>query len=228
MISLNDQGLEVRVIQLLLNSFLKPSPNLRVDGEFGPATQKALKSLQFSNGSLPDGNVDSKTLLSLGIAGFSRRIPTICTHQAPWMDLAFAELGVHEYSLPGRHNPRIVEYHQSTSLKATDDETAWCSSFVNWVMVNSGKKGTNNALAKSWLEWGCPVNSPYRGVVTVIKMKTSGNTAATGSRSGYHVGFFIFRTSSHIRLLGGNQYHRVKESDFPLSKYEIKGYRRPI
>jgi uncharacterized protein (TIGR02594 family) len=113
-------------------------------------------------------------------------------------------------------------------LKATDDETPWCSSFVNWVMVKSGRKGTNNAAAKSWLGWGCAVNSPVPGVVTVIEKKAAGYCEASGSSSGYHVAFFVSSTPSHLRLLGGNQQNRVKYTEFPLSSYEVKGYCRPI
>jgi uncharacterized protein (TIGR02594 family) len=227
MITMKDQGVQVRIIQLLLNSFLKPSPNLKVDGHFGPATQKAVKTYQSLHGLAPDGNVDPMTLIALGLKEHLWPIPTMISPNAPWMDLAIAELGVHEYSLPGRHNPRIIEYHQTTVLKATDDETPWCSSFVNWVMLNSGRKGTNNAAARSWLEWGCAVSNPYPGVITVIKKKTASYSQATGSSSGFHVGFFNSLSPSHLRLLGGNQNNRVKYSDFPLSGYEIKGYRRP-
>lgn len=148
--------------------------------------------------------------------------------QAPWMDIATAELGVHEDSLPGQHNLRIVEYHQSTSCKATEDETPWCSSFVNWVLEQAGKVGTNSAAAKDWLKWGVAVDCPTPGVITVIRQKTNGCTAATGSRSGYHVAFFVSLNPSYIRLLGGNQNDRVRYSNFPLHEYDIQGYRRPI
>lgn len=228
MITLKDQGVQVRIVQLLLNSLLNPSPNLKIDGHFGPTTQMAVKSYQTLHGLTSDGNVDPKTLIALGLKDIFWPIQTMVSPNSPWMDLAVAELGVHEYSLPGRHNPRIIEYHQTTTLKATDDETPWCSSFVNWVMVKSGRKGTNNAAAKSWLEWGGTVSSPSPGVITVIKRKTAGHSDATGSSSGYHVGFFVFLTPSHLRLLGGNQMNRVKYSDFSLNSYEVKGYRRPI
>lgn len=35
-------------------------------------------------------------------------------------------------------NPKIVEYHQACTLQATDDETAWCSSFANWAYILAG------------------------------------------------------------------------------------------
>jgi hypothetical protein len=45
-------------------------------------------------------------------------------------EIAKAELGTTE--VPGtQNNPRILEYHATTTLKATTDEVPWCSSFVN-------------------------------------------------------------------------------------------------
>lgn len=65
------------------------------------------------------------------------------------MPIAKAEMGIYENSAPGKHNKRIIEYHAVTTLKATTDETPWCSSFVNWVVKQAGYKGTDSALAKS-------------------------------------------------------------------------------
>ncbi|MDH4280687.1 MAG: hypothetical protein OEW83_21690 [Acidimicrobiia bacterium] len=46
-----------------------------------------------------------------------------------------------------KDNPRIIEYHASTSLKASNDGTAWCSSFVNWCVSQAWLTGTNSAAA---------------------------------------------------------------------------------
>jgi uncharacterized protein (TIGR02594 family) len=133
---------------------------------------------------------------------------------------------VREDSLPGHNNSRILEYHQTTTLRASDDETPWCSSFVNWTLRQAGRRGTNSAAAKSWLDWGSPVVAPLPGDVVVIKKKTPGVARATGSFSGYHVGFYISATPTHVRLLGGNQSDSARYSNFPLSTYEVQGYRR--
>jgi hypothetical protein len=76
------------------------------------------------------------------------------------------------------------------------------------------------------LNWGAAVASPQPGDIVVIKKKTPGFAQATGSTTGFHVGFYISSTPSHIRILGGNQSNQVKYSNFPLSGYEVKGYRR--
>jgi uncharacterized protein (TIGR02594 family) len=229
-LKLNDRGPEVRKIQLLLNSKLTPRPNLRVDGHFGPRTRQAVIAFQKAKKLTADGQVGPKTRAALGLKAAAvpvvQVVPAAVT-TSQWMDIAIAELGVHEDSDAGEHNERIVEYHQTTTLKATTDETPWCSSFVNWVMKQAGKTGTNNALARSWLDWGQEITTPTPGAVVVIKKKTPGFTQATGSSTGFHVGFFVSLSPSHIRILGGNQGDQVKYSNFSLAAYEVRGYRRP-
>jgi uncharacterized protein (TIGR02594 family) len=222
------RGSQVKALQLLLNAILKPSPNLKPDGDFGQRTHDAVARLQQANKLTADGVVGPRTWAALGQkpnpAPVSAPPPAV---GAPWMDIAAAELGVHENAAPGQHNKRIIEYHAATSLKATTDETPWCSSFVNWVMVQAGYRGTNNALARSWLEWGMGLSTPRVGAVTVIKKKGASSDVATGSSTGFHVGFYISATPATLRLLGGNQGDQVKYSNFFLSAYDVRGYRWP-
>lgn len=142
-----------------------------------------------------------------------------------WLEIAVAEIGQKE--MRGGENPRIVEYHDTTTLSANEDEVPWCSSFVNWCLKQAGIIGTNSAAAKSWLLWGRKIEQPEKGCICVIRQKKSGNDAATGSASGYHVGFWINEEAGHLRLLGGNQSAQVKISSFNLANYEICGYRMP-
>lgn len=51
--------------------------------------------------------------------------------------IATTQVGVNEIS-GNKHNPKIVEYHQACTLQASDDETAWCSAFVNWCYIIAG------------------------------------------------------------------------------------------
>jgi uncharacterized protein (TIGR02594 family) len=149
-----------------------------------------------------------------------------------WMPFAERELNVTEIRQPGRHNPRILEYHRTTTLSRVDagnDETPWCSSFVNWVMTQAGYRGTNNALAVSWLRWGRALEEPRRGAIMVVRRKSRGGDRATGSSTGNHVGFFVRSTATHFTLLGGNQGGgwRVTESDYRRESYHILGCRWP-
>ncbi len=175
---------------------------------------------------MSDGQVGPKTRVALGLKPIAIPTPVVVAPLSPWLNIAVSELGVHEDSRPGKHAARILEYHKTTTLKASDDETPWCSSFVNWVMIQSGRKGTNSALAKSWLNWGQATTTPTAGAIVVIKKKTTGFSSATGSSSGFHVGFYISSTATTIQILGGNQEDKVKKSNFMLSSYEVKGYRK--
>jgi hypothetical protein len=65
------------------------------------------------------------------------------------------------------------------------------------------------------------------GAVTVIKKKNASSDKATGSSTGFHVGFYVSSTSKHLRLLGGNQGDSVKYSNFSLAGYDVKAYRLP-
>lgn len=136
-----------------------------------------------------------------------------------WMEIAEAEIGQHEIT-GDQANPRIVEYHAATWLHATSDEVAWCSSFVNWCLIKAEINPTRSAAARSWLNWGEQAE-PKPGAITVIRKKGSSGTA------GYHVGFFISQDPLHVTLLGGNQSNAVKRSAFPLSGYNVVGYRWP-
>lgn len=216
-------------LQILLNQNLTPSPDLKPDGDFGKKTYEVVVQFQKLKNLKPDGIVGSKTWNALGQnASTTVAESVVLNTTSPWYDVAKAELGVRENSKVNKHNARIIEYHATTTLKAKTDEIPWCSSFVNWVITESAYKGTNNALAKSWLSWGVKVIAPVQGDIVVIKKKLSGSDKSTGSSTGYHVAFFDSKSATHIRLLGGNQRDKVKYSTFNLSRYEVKGYRRPI
>ncbi|OOF73979.1 hypothetical protein BKG96_11300 [Rodentibacter caecimuris] len=127
--------------------------------------------------------------------------------RTPWIDIARKELGVKEIPKKTNNNPRIIEYH-STTGKFSDDETPWCSSFVNWVMGKAGIKGTNSARALSWKSWGTTLDKPAYGAIGVIKW-------AKGGHVGFVVGIKLDRTGKEkIILLGGNQSDKVQYSEF--------------
>lgn len=223
-----DRGSDVKRLQILLNDKVVPRPRLRVDGHFGARTLTAVQSFQAQKRLKVDGVVGERTWTALG----QKPTPPVSPPPADaigaaWYNIAQAEIGVRENARPGEHTQRIIEYHATTTLKATTDETAWCSSFVNWAMVQAGLQGTNSAAAKSWMNWGHKLTFPQLGAVVVIKKKNATSDKATGSTSGFHVGFYVSSSSTSLRLLGGNQGDQVKYSNFPLEKYDVKGYYWP-
>ncbi len=147
-----------------------------------------------------------------------------------WVDVAMKEVGVAE--VPGReHNPRILEYHAATSLRATADEVPWCSAFLNWVFACVGIQGTGSAAAASWIFWGEALERPKFGAVVVLGragLAPAAYTGLTPDAKGFppaHVGILIRDEGEWIAVLGGNQGDRVKVSKFPKSR--VIGYRFP-
>lgn len=130
-------------------------------------------------------------------------------------EIAKTMIGTKE--IPGSdHNKDIVEFHSTTTLKATDDETSWCSSFVNWCVTKAGLKGTNSAAARSWLDWGLSIEEPLEGDIVIFKRPPN-------PKSG-HVAFFVKREGDLIYALGGNQSDQVKISKYKAE--DLLGYRR--
>ena len=229
-----DEGDAVERLQLLLRSALVPPVKLAMDGDFGQRTDDAVRRFQRQCALKDDGVVGPRTWTALGqnpgplkvVADLGSDRTKKETTPKSWMEIAEAEMGVSENSQRGRENDRIVEYHHTTTYNATTDETPWCSSFVNWVLIEAGYKGTNNALAKSWLDWGAEAKPVY-GAVTVIKKKNATSDKLTGSSTGFHVGFFVSAPAGHVRLLGGNQGDKVSKWSVPLSGWDVRGYRLP-
>jgi uncharacterized protein (TIGR02594 family) len=138
----------------------------------------------------------------------------------PWMPIAEREIGVKEVPGPG-DNPRIVEYLKSTLMGKPDnenDETPWCSAFLNWCIEQAGLAGTNSAWARSWLNWGREQDyrDEWKGCICVL------------SRGPYfgHVGFLVAYDANRVKLLGGNQGNAVGHAWFPMER--VLAYRVPV
>lgn len=142
-----------------------------------------------------------------------------------WLEIAKLELGVKEYR-GSADNQAVVKYLESVDALSQsaqrNDETPWCSAFVNWVMEQAGIQGTESAAARSWLSWGIPVDEPQEGCVVIL---------SRGNPNGWqgHVGFFVDKTrksAPYIRLLGGNQRDQVSVASYDADR--VLGYRMPL
>jgi uncharacterized protein (TIGR02594 family) len=148
-------------------------------------------------------------------------LPTTTAQKPGWISVAEDELGQKEVA-GKKHNARILEYHGTTTGKAQDDETAWCASFVNWVLKKSGYNGAGSAWSHSWKDWGDGLSKPAVGCVAFIDW---GKVDASKKGKG-HVGFVVGKTAKgSIVLLGGNQSDEVRYTAFQAS--HIQAYRVP-
>lgn len=137
----------------------------------------------------------------------------------PWLAIAKREMdtGIDE-AAGSRHNPRILEYHATTTLPdgiAGEDETPWCSSFVNWCIEEAGVGGTDSAAARSWLTWGTALAEPRKGAVVVFRRDPDPTKG--------HVAFYWGRSGDRILVLGGNQDNQVSIKGYP--KTDLLGFR---
>jgi uncharacterized protein (TIGR02594 family) len=139
----------------------------------------------------------------------------VAVQKYKWIEIAEREKGVSEVAGNGS-NPRIVEYHKATRLGASDDSVAWCSSFVNWVMMKAGCHRTYSAAARSWLQSdsGERLKSFKPGCIVVF---ARGNQPWQG-----HVAFGIEMDGDYIKCLGGNQGDKVSVAKYP--KIKALGY----
>jgi uncharacterized protein (TIGR02594 family) len=169
--------------------------NLKVDGDFGPKTSRALTKYDVNVTAAPRVN----TLFPE--KGF--------THVHP-IDWARGELGQKE--IKGlKDNPRIRFYHTfsgNIGRKEHPDEVPWCSSFLNAAADLCGMEKTDNALARSWLTYGFDAGEVIEeGDVVVL-----GTSHVTLANKGFNL-----KTDLFFEGLGGNQSDMVKVSTFKVS-----------
>lgn len=134
--------------------------------------------------------------------------------------IAIKELGVKE--IQGEEdNPVILKYASESGFDwVDDDETPWCSIFVNWVAQKCGTVRSEAANARSWLDVGENTDqNPLPGDVVVFWR------GSIDSWQG-HVGIFLgySKDPNSVFCLGGNQANSVNISKYSISK--ILGFRR--
>ncbi len=133
--------------------------------------------------------------------------------------IAAAELGIKE--IPGAENEkRIVDYAKEAGFTGiNDDESPWCSIFVNWCTMKAGLQRTNRANARSWLTVGLPVDDPVPGDIVVFWREKPDSWKG-------HVGIFMGFSKNRNRVysLGGNQKNSVSIQGFDA--VNVLGFRR--
>lgn len=133
---------------------------------------------------------------------------------------AIAELGQKEITGP-EDNPTIVNYAKEAGFSwVNDDETPWCSIFVNWVAKKAGLKASGKANARSWLLEGINVDTaPEPGDVVVF---WRGSPDSWQGHVGFFFGFSI--DGERVYCLGGNQGNQVSVSAYSIDN--VLGFRR--
>ena len=130
---------------------------------------------------------------------------------------ALSQYGIKEISGEKDNNSILTYFKECGHQWVKDDETAWCSAFVNWCAKITGYEYTKELNAKSWLEVGEEIKNPVMGDIVVFWRITK--------NSGYgHVAIYINKVNDEIYCLGGNQNNMVNISSYP--KDRVIGFRR--
>ncbi|MCL5270484.1 MAG: peptidoglycan-binding protein [bacterium] len=217
-----------------------------VDGVSGPISQKAIKRFQRRMSLSETGQADDATQSALyklhdtdqpgpqpkdlppakaaekpaaagpaapAAGGGAAQSPTPMTAY----DFAVTQTGTTEWRARKQDNPEVVKYFNATALKSSNDETSWCSAFVNWCAMQAKMERSNSAAARSWHDGrGVGLNvtaAPQRGDVVVFRRKCgechkySCECPPSRRFNKGHVAFFeeFADGGKKVRVLGGNQ-----------------------
>jgi uncharacterized protein (TIGR02594 family) len=193
------------------------------------ATTQALDGRDFFSPDLPDLRVlGTRPALGEEIAK-ARQILSELPSTAPFEIMtrlaaltdANAQGELYRGGWQTRWNPLIVTMFQETTQKPSGDLTPWCAASLNWALRRAGLKGTNSASSGSFR--GFPANSvtttPKQGDIVVFR--SADPAKATLGRG--HVGLFVDKTQTHVRVLGGNQISSAGHHEFSSKVIPLNG-----
>ncbi|MCK5168759.1 MAG: TIGR02594 family protein [Bacteroidales bacterium] len=135
------------------------------------------------------------------------------------LKIAASQLGTKEIS-GNEDNPQIVKYSEETGITGiNNDETPWCSTFINWCAEQAGLPMSGKANARSWIDVGTTVQDPEPGDIVVFWRESPDSWKG-------HVGFFLGfnKDATRVFCLGGNQGNAVSILDYDVEK--VLAYRR--
>lgn len=140
---------------------------------------------------------------------------------------SMAETYLGEREVQGRmSNPMILAMLQLDANWPRDDETPWCSAFLNLVCKRLGLPRSKSLRARSWLRIGHPVHldEAQRGFDVVVLSRGKNAPDWTVLNAPGHVGLFSKQTKNphtskrFVYLLGGNQDDSVSIKRYPASR----------
>lgn len=116
------------------------------------------------------------------------------------------------------HNAKIINYFKEIGHAwVKDDETAWCSAFINAIAKRVGLEHSGKLDARSWLKIGKEVNTIDEADIVVFWRSSRESWKG-------HVGIPIREDEDNVYTLGGNQNNCVCIK--PYHKGRVLGYRQ--
>lgn len=127
-------------------------------------------------------------------------------------EVALSEYGTMEFAGSERNNPQILKYFHMTGFSfIEDDETAWCSAFINYCCLVAGYERSMKLNARSWLDVGKHEKKGKLGDIVVLWRVNPDSEYG-------HVGFYINEDSDSVYLLSGNQSNMVNILKYPKDR----------
>ena len=182
------QGITLARNTVMNNKSLTTDQKKSAMAAYDKAAANLQKEYTSSNSTNGRKEIDSKTVYEGKGASNS---------SVPWMDIAKSLIGRNEKD----DAALIREMHNTTNCKGCDGRVPWCASFVNYVLLKAGIKGTGSAGAISYKDYGNaaqPGTFPY-GAILVIRFG-----------KGNHVSFCAGTDGDRVLSLGGNQSSKKK------------------
>lgn len=176
--------------------------------------QRRLAELGHDPGGI-DGQWGPKTMAAVATAIGAKILPP-AAHDAdtpPWLKLAYEQMGTRE-AAGAANSPAVLGYFTDAAHpEIRQDSVPWCAAFVGAMLKRAGLKPSGSLMARSYLEWGEPLDAPRIGCVVVLKR----GVAPSG-----HVGFYV---GGSVKILGGNQGDAVSIATF--RRDSVLGFRWP-
>ena len=131
-------------------------------------------------------------------------------NQPLWLAEAWAEFGQCERAGAASNDRVLALYRDAGHDEVRGDEVPWCAAFVGACLKRAGITGTKSLRARSYADWGKPVEDGTIGAVAVF---SRGADPALG-----HVGFVVGTSNKTLFILGGNQKDCVNVTAFDSSR----------
>jgi uncharacterized protein (TIGR02594 family) len=141
-------------------------------------------------------------------------------------ELAQRFVGIKEVSGTAS-NSQILSMLQLDNRWIQDDETAWCSAFVNYVCWLLRLPRSKSLTARSWLGVGRSIligNAEVGFDVVILQRGDGVQPGPDVIQAPGHVGFYAGYDQGSIQLLAGNQGNTVSVAGFALDR--VLGIRR--
>jgi uncharacterized protein (TIGR02594 family) len=144
-------------------------------------------------------------------------------NQAKLLNFAASKYGLSDIAGDSSNSEVLQFFRETGHPEIIDDETSWCSAYLNWCAKNVNLMGcefSTGLLAKSWLSVGEEVvGEPKTGDIVVFWREKKNSWQG-------HVSIFINEDplGHQVFCLGGNQNDKVTLKAYPSE--QVLGYRR--